>query len=67
MGIRITDTSDPVREYRDGLDAADTLEKLRAHLADWEEYAGEAVDCAATWTESDFADWRAGLAIERAH
>ncbi len=56
---------DPTRAYGKDLDAADTLEKLHAALAQWRPIADDAFRAAQAWDEATFLEWRKALRVER--
>lgn len=57
---------DPARRYGAELDGALTLEELRKVLDGWKTLAPDARKLARQLTPAEFADWRRGLAEERA-
>lgn len=61
----ITYISEQPTDYAEALDAADTLEKLRATTGNWIPLAEDAHKVVMGMNPADFSEWRTGLAQER--
>lgn len=61
----ITYISEQPTDYGEALDAADTLEKLRATTGNWILLTEDAHKVVVGMTPADFKAWRNGLAKER--
>lgn len=55
------------RTWSDALDLATTLDALEQVMVDWRPFVDDAALVVARMTPDSFADWRAGLAMERQH
>jgi hypothetical protein len=63
--IEINPSSACDREYAAGLSEVETLEKLRSHIDKWLPLVADAERIVMAMSDSDFQEFKQGLALER--